>query len=78
MKSRRRILEMEKRLADDKNGSYRDSVCNAFRQELQGVKREMDSGLEPDAFQQAGRYAAALETAVTVMDQTWRLDHGSA
>ncbi len=66
---------MEQRLAEDQDGAYRDSLCRAFRGELAKVKRQLDSGLPPDEFQQASRLTAALETAISVVERIWRVEH---
>ena len=75
MSSPTRILDLEHKLADDNDGTYRDSLCESLRSEQQGIKRHMDSGLPPEEFQQASDYANALEAAVNVVEHTWKVDH---
>jgi len=75
MTSRMRLLDIENRLAEDSSGNYRDEVCDQLRTDAREVKRRIDSGLTPDEFQDAGRYLAALEAAISVVEQAWRFEH---
>ena len=75
MTSRMRLLDIENRLADDADGAYRNQVCDQLRSDAREVKRRIDTGLAPDEFQDAGRYLAALEAAISVVEQAWRFEH---
>lgn len=72
-----RVLDLEEKLAQDADGSYRDGLCDSLRNELTNVKRQISAGLPPDEFQEAGKYQAALESAISVVERAWQIEHGA-
>ena len=71
-----RMVDMERKLADDRNGSYRDQVCRELAEERAALKRRADAGLSPDEFASASRVLAAYDSAERVIRTLWSTAHG--
>ena len=70
-----RIFEMETKLAQDDDGSFRNALTGALGDEMREVKQHINAGLPPDEFQQATQYAEALERAAAVVEKVWNSEH---
>lgn len=71
------MVDMEKSLKEDKDGSFRDQLVRQFDDELAALKRQVDRGLPPDEFEQATRLQQALTEARSVVEILWNSEHGA-
>lgn len=72
-----RLVEMETRLADDRNGAYRDQLLTRLESELQSLQGQIKGGLSPADFEVAEKLTAALRTAVAVVKKVWQAHHAA-
>ncbi len=69
------MVDLEGRLASDHDGALRDQLCNELAAERAGVERYINTGLPLAEYEQASRWAAALDAAATVARKYWELKH---
>jgi hypothetical protein len=62
-KERITLIEMERKLLDDKDGRYRQSLLNQLAEYQQFVKLRLNSGLNPQVFSVFNKLKQALESA---------------
>lgn len=63
------MLEMEEKLARDEGGEYKASLLASLETLITDVKRDMDQGLAPEAFQRAEKIKACAEAAFGVVER---------
>jgi hypothetical protein len=57
------LVEMERQLLDDSNGSYRRELLKKLEEYQQFVKSRLNSGLDPQGFDIFNKLRLALESA---------------
>jgi hypothetical protein len=62
-KERITLVEMERKLLDDKDGSYRQELLEKLAAYQQFVKSRINSGLDPQKFDVFNKLRQALESA---------------
>ena len=72
-----RIFDLETKLAEDENGSFRKSLVDELADELHEVKQKINAGLPPNEFQRASTYATAIEKASAVVEKVWTMGNKS-
>lgn len=70
------VLDIEKKLAADASGEYRDRLEDLIKIHAAGVKAAMDKGMTPEDFGDAKTVLAGLDTASEILQQTWKNMHG--
>ncbi|MDR1907191.1 MAG: EscE/YscE/SsaE family type III secretion system needle protein co-chaperone [Puniceicoccales bacterium] len=62
-KERITLIEMERRLLNDTDGSYRQELLRKLEEYQQFVKSRINSGLDPQGFDIFNKLKQALESA---------------
>ncbi|MDR1590921.1 MAG: hypothetical protein LBR92_02915 [Puniceicoccales bacterium] len=57
------LIEMERKLLDDKDGSYRQELLKKLAEYQQFIKSRIDNGLDPRGFDIFNKLKQALESA---------------
>ena len=66
------LLDLEGRLAHDREGNLRDSLCAILQEEYNAVQGTIRAGLPPDEYARAQSWEGALRAALAVVPRYWR------
>lgn len=69
------VIDMERQIAEDKSGSYRDSLCQELSTDRVAVKRALDSGLPPAEYEATNRLLTAIDASMKVVRTLWSTAH---
>ena len=70
------VTEIESRLRDDGDGSFRASVASGIDEQLVAVDGVLRKGALPEEYQELQKLKAGLESARDILDRTWSAFHG--
>lgn len=68
-------FDLKRRLAEDASGAVLKASCDVLREGDQAVRRAMDQGLSPSAFQAAEAMREALALAEESLSEYWKMKH---
>jgi hypothetical protein len=60
------MLDIENKFKED---GYKEKLLEDLQQELQKVKRMVNSGLAPDDYNRFSKYSTALDCSILVLNQ---------
>lgn len=69
------VLELEKQLLNDVDGSNRAAINRDLKDWRQSIKGEIDSGVTPGQFEALQALLDAIDCATDVVDATWIRHH---
>ena len=67
------MVEMEERLRNDADGSYRDEVLEKLSAHGTALAKRIAAGLPPEEFTVTSQLHGAIELARTVVEKFWSL-----
>ena len=70
------VTEIESRLKDDRDGSFRASVASGIDEQLVAVDAALRKGAPRDEYQKLQKLKAGLESARDILERTWSAFHG--
>lgn len=70
------VTEIESRLKDDEDGSFKTSVASGIDEQLVAVDAALRKGAPREEYQQLQKLKAGLESARDILDRTWSAFHG--
>lgn len=70
------VTEIESRLKDDGDGSFKTSVASGIDEQLVAVDAALREGAAPEEYQQLQKLKAGLESARDILERTWSAFHG--
>jgi sugar-specific transcriptional regulator TrmB len=67
IQNRLTLVDMERRLLDDKTGEYRRSLLNKLEQYLSEMNTKLTAGLPPEEFNIVAKLKDSIESAKKVL-----------
>lgn len=61
------LVDMERRLLDDKTGEYRSSILEKLEYYLSDIKNKLSCGLKPDEFAVFSKLKDSIEAAKKIL-----------
>lgn len=69
------VLELEEELERDAGGTCRRELMERLSGYMAGIRRSMDSGQSPAAFEKMEKLKAAVEASGRVVESAWKDFH---
>ena len=70
------VTQMESRLRDDGDGSFRTSVASGIDEQLAAIDAALRKGAPPEEYQKLRKLKAGLGSAREILERTWSSFHG--
>ncbi|HFD87724.1 MAG TPA: EscE/YscE/SsaE family type III secretion system needle protein co-chaperone [Gammaproteobacteria bacterium] len=64
-------MALEKSLADDASGQFKNELISEFTMRSQEVRVAMNRGVPPEQYQKLQKFSQALDAAAQVVDEMW-------
>ncbi|MBF0320073.1 MAG: hypothetical protein HQL01_09780 [Nitrospirae bacterium] len=69
------MVEIEGKLKNDVNGVFKKETMDYLSEQLQGVRRKIDSGLSNDEYAKYNTFKDAIVSSMTILDKTYNVLH---
>ena len=69
------VTEIESRLKDDQDGSFRASVASGIDEQLGAIDAALRKGVPPAEGQELQKLKAGFESARDILERTWSSFH---
>ena len=69
------VMEMESRLQEDRDGSFKASVAAGLEEQIVAIDALLKRGAPPEEYQRLRKLKVGLESARLVLNGTWSYYH---